>query len=131
MLSLIISYQPKQTVDTFKANILRVCEFDKLSLVNKRTKNDMSECKYYETATSFQFDNSLITIIYKDSINETPTTETYLINKSSIAAGLNTYYCSIENTNVVMYFYKPMDLVKIYYYSTKEKKTFVYFYLKQ
>ena len=110
--------------DTLRANILRVCEFD------TSAKNNLRNCLYYNEKTEFVFSDSTILVAY-DSLKSA---EYYNINKKKENVGLTEYYCSIGKSytggNVILYYYKPIGLVKVYYYNHKERKTFVYSYFK-
>ena len=108
---------------TFTTNILRICEFDSTS------KNQLKNCNFYNEKTDFVFSDSSIVVTYNDSVAD-KSVETYKVNKKDEQPGLIQYFCSISNTNIIMYYYKSMNLIKIYYYNRKDRKTYVYSYLK-
>lgn len=108
--------------DTLKANILRVCEYDTAA------KNNLKNCQYFKEKSEFVFSDSSVVATYADSSGGN--VEKYKLNKTQSNTGLVQYFCSIGNTNVIIYYYKPIGLVKMYYYNRKERKTYVYSYFK-
>ena len=108
---------------TFSTNVLRVCEFD------TAVKGNLKNCSYYKEKTEFVLSDSVVTITYTDSVGDKKI-ETYKVNEVKNSTGLTQYFCSIANTNVIIYYYEPLNLIKTYYYNHKDRKTYVYYYLK-
>ena len=112
--------------DSFKANILRTCELDTISATHKRTKEDVANCKYLDLKTLFVFKDSSISISYSDSAK---TVETLKVNGKGGDFGVYIYKCLAEGKNILLFYYKNIGLVKIYFYNPDDKKTYVNFYL--
>ena len=119
------------SIETFTANIYGFCNFDTTSLQNKRLKISEENCNFFETITKFKFEENHITISVGDDTSNLIDLDDFVINKSVIETGINTYYCEKKDLDIIVYYYKPIGLVKMYQRVKSNGKTFVYLYLQQ